>query len=129
MRFNFRDRRVIDEWTDARGFMRWVTDSERAHAHFKFGEELFSDALLEQKAIRTDACLTHEAKLREHGLRDGSIEIGIGKHEKRCVSAEFKRGAHEARRALRCEDATNFGRASEGEFARLWVIDEGVRDG
>ena len=128
MMLDLRDRGVVDERAKARLLVARITDDERAHPRLEARQEFSRDRRVEQEPVRRDAGLPHEAELREHRLVDRAVEVGVGKDEKRRVSAEFERGSQQARGALRGEDASDFRRAREGQLAGGRGIDERTRD-
>jgi hypothetical protein len=88
----------------------------RTRAANAFGKGVV-DAGLHQEAVGADAGLAGVAVFGDQSAVDRGIEIGIVENDEGRVAAQFQRQLLDGRRALRHQQAADFGRTGERQLA------------
>ena len=117
MALDFIDSRILNQRALHHAVLEAVADLEQLDFGGEFLHELLVDAFLHINAVGADAGLAGIAVFARHRAFDGRVDVGIVEHDKGCIAAEFERQFLDRRRALRHQNAADFGRAGKADVA------------
>ncbi|MNS91257.1 hypothetical protein D3C72_1253380 [compost metagenome] len=111
----------INQRADGDTIIHAITDFQLGHCHLQLFGKGVVNAVLYQEAVGANAGLAGVAIFGRDGTGDGGVQIGIVKHDKRRIAAQFHTGFFDGRGTLRQQLRTHFGAAGKGEFAYVRV--------
>ena len=117
MGLDFGQRLHIDQRALLGVTLQGITDAHGRDGFGQLGGEGVVHAVLNKEAVNTDAGLPGVTEFGSHGAFDGCVQIGIVKHDKRRVAAEFQRDFFQRVCRLAHQQFAGAGGAGERQFA------------
>ena len=114
----------VDQGAGGRACFQTIANRQLLHGGRQLLCKGVINARLHIDAVGANAGLAVVAELGNHRAFDGLIKIGIVKHDKGRVAAQFHRAFQHLFGCLTQQNAAHFGRTGEGQFAHGRVLAE-----
>ena len=117
MRLHLGNRTLADQRTQSGVAVKTVTNLHLANGGRKFFGKSVINTILHVNPVGAHAGLTIVAELTDDRTLNRRIQIGVVKHDKRRITAQFHAALLDLRCCLRQQNPAHSGRARKGDFA------------
>ena len=120
---------VFNQGTNLNARFKAVTYLQAAYFGSKFFNKVVVNTILHVNAVGAHACLARVAVFAGHGTVNGRVDVGIVKHNKRCIAAQLQRHFFNRGCALRHQNSPHLCRAGKADVPHHFALAQGFANG